>query len=264
MTSTIQDSLRYVLTGLLFVSGSFLATPNAARGIVLSIHDLSVSNGEIHGSSVSVPTGETVTIGVRVEDPTGVIWTGLGLSYYGYDGTLIDFVEGQSVSEIFPSTCVGTPPVVFCLDAIPNFAGSASATGPNRALWEDTVFPGVPGAGSPRVRAMMAWQHLSSGRGQSGGTNDTGLDGVFEGGDAHMRVTFEAVGEGYTTITIGTGDDLGGVVLGAGGTPLPATNVEVRLAVPEPNLGAGLFAVLAAVAALGGRVRGASGDRSRD
>ena len=51
----------------------------------------------VDGDLVLLPVGETVTIGIRVEDPTASVWTGLGLSYYGYDGGLLGFVDGAFV-----------------------------------------------------------------------------------------------------------------------------------------------------------------------
>ena len=77
-----------------------------------------------------------------------------------------------------------------------------------------------------------------------------------------VRVTFEAIGDGYTSITIGTGDDLGGIVIDDLTSPSSATNAEVRLAVPEPGfaIGVGLLATL--VGALNRRSRAGPTRRS--
>ena len=224
----------------------------SAQAIEVSIEDLSVSGGSVQGDLVLLPLGETLTVDIRLGDPTASIWSGLGISYYGYDGALLGFVEGQAVSNIFSTFCFlpGTPPT--CLDDLPNYAGSG-LPGPNRTLVEDTVFPGVPLVGEPRVRAFFVWQHVSTVVGTDGGPDDYGLDGVLGGGDAHASVTFEGLSDGITEITIGTGDDLGGIILGQYGVPVAegATNARVRLAVPEPGIASTLIAgVLASLAGL--------------
>ena len=239
-----------LLTTVLLFAGS-------SHAIEVSVHDLSVSSGSIlYGDLVILPVGETVTIGIRVEDPTATAWAGIGLSYYGYDGGLLDFVDGEAVPYLFSNLCFPSGAPTFCADQLPNLVGGGAPTAGNRVLVENAVFPGVPLSGEPRVRAFFVWQHLGAVAGYVTGPDDLGLDGVYGGGDAHARVTFEGLSDGITEITIGTGDDLGGILLQSGGIPVAggATNARIRLAVPEPGMTSLLLAgVLATLAASGRR-----------
>lgn len=242
---------RTLLAAILLTTALLLA--GSASAIEVSVHDLSVSAGAVYGDLVLLPVGETVTIGIRVEDSTASIWTGFGLSYYGYDAGLLDFVDGEAVPSIFGDTCFALP-TPFCANEMFNFAGNAVGSG-NRILEEGAVFPAVPLAGTPRVRAFFVFEHLSSIIGKAGGPDDRGLDGVLGGGDAHARVTFEGLSDGITEITIGTGDDLGGILLGPDGVTVPggATNARVRLAVPEPSTARMLVVAFGSLMLLGRR-----------
>ncbi|MCR9094469.1 MAG: hypothetical protein NXI30_09640 [bacterium] len=243
------EGKRVAATLLLTTAMLFAAS---AQAIEVSIEDLSVSGGSVQGDLVLLPVGETVTVDIRLGDPTASVWSGFGISYYGYDGARLGFVGGQAVSQIFSNFCFFAGPPPTCADDLPNYAGSA-LPGPNRTLVEDTVFPGVPLVGEPRVRAFFVWQHVSTVVGTDGGPDDFGLDGVLGGGDAHASVTFEGLSDGITEITIGTGDDLGGVILGQFGVPVSegATNARIRLAVPEPGVASALtVGVLASLAGL--------------
>ncbi|MEM9175861.1 MAG: hypothetical protein AAGC67_11560 [Myxococcota bacterium] len=224
-----------------------------AHAIEVAIHDLTVSGGAVvNGNLVVLPVGETVTIGIRVEDPTASAWSGAGLSYYGYDGGLLEFTSGEAVATIFSDGCIVLPTFAFCSDEMINYAGVGVSAAGNRILEEGVVFPAVPLVGTPRVRAFAAFRHLGSVVGKTGGPDDYGLDGVFGGGDAHARVTFEGLADGVTELTIGTGDDLGGILIDIDAFPVPggATNARLLFAVPEPGTAsATLLGALALLAA---------------
>ena len=206
-----------------------------AAGILVEVSDIEVSNGLVYGHAVVVPVGETVSIGVRISNPTGQAWHGIGLSYYGYDELLLAFVSGDAVHEALYEVCL---PPTLCLNGANNLVG-----GP---LIETSVFPTVPLAGTPRVRGFV---FVSDYRPKSGtGDLDPGLDGVVGAGDAQIRVTFEALADGLTDVEIGTGDDRGGILLQYAGVASGAENANVRLAVPETSFAGGLFVGLVAIA----------------
>lgn len=242
----VRPTLALVLALVLAV----VLIPSLGEAVVVSVADVDVSDGLVYGHAVILPVGETVSVGARVEDPTASDWIGVGLSYYGYDDTLLGFVDGASVPTIFDATCFPG----FCFGGMENWAGY-DAGGTNRELVETVVFPGVPLAATPRVRAMQAWTHPNPTMGSTGVADEPGLDSAPGGDDAHMRVRFEGLADGYTTITIGTGDDLGGIVIREPGTIEQATNAEIRVAVPEPTSAAALLAGATALASAATRRR---------
>jgi len=219
-----------------FAIGWLVASP--AASIVIDVSDINVSDGLVYEKLVSVPVGATVTIGVRISNPALTTWYGIGLSYYGYDPALLDFVSGDAAATIL-ATCI--PPSI-CFGGGTNLVG-----GP---LVETNVFPTVPLAGEPRVRSVLFMSDYNPISGS--GLLDPGFDGVVGGSDAQIRVTFEGLAEGVTEVEIGTGDDRGGILLEATGISSQATNARVRIVVPEPGMG---WALLGAAALGFGRRR---------
>ena len=204
-----------------------LTTALPSHAVTLEVTDLATDGGIVSGDQLFVPPGGTVTIGSRVvSDPTPVV--GLGLSYYGYDETLITATNVVRQTNLFGP---------LCLEGIGEISGLS-------------VLPGVPGGGvvSPahfgplegreRVRVYGGFTFSPA---TYSAANSAGIDGVCGGGDADFRVTFDALAEGTTSITIGTGDDKGGIVILQDGTTIQATNATVQVTVPEPAFASGVL-----------------------
>ncbi|MBK7951850.1 MAG: hypothetical protein IPK00_24595 [Deltaproteobacteria bacterium] len=218
--------------GLLSLACAMVAASNA-RAVVFQVDGISVSSGVLVGTHAFIPVGGTVTIGARMADPTATTVTGVGASYSGWNPSILSFVSGSTVDSIFHAQC-------------PNGSGGSDGMTnlvPN-PLVESKAAIGGPVPGAPRVRTIVA---LSVDP-RAAHVDDPGLDGQCGGGDAQMRLTFQAVADGETTLTIGTGEDLGSVVSVSNGTIAQATNATVTVTVPEP---AGVASIAAGLLLLG-------------
>lgn len=231
-----------------------LAADAPARAIEFVVSDIAVSEGgAIDGTQVTIPVGGTVTVGGRVIDPGAESVYGLGASYFGWNPAILAFASGDTVGSLFHA---------LCLEGVGAFNGLTNYV--VRPLAETVVsVSGVGGAvaasapGQPRVRVLQA----VSATARTANVADPGLDGVCSGGDAQFRVTFSGLADGETSITIGTGDDLGGrVVPGLTGLTTLATNAVVTVTVPEPGLGSVLAGAMLLV---GVRARSRSSLRAR-
>jgi len=223
------------LTGLSILLGFFLSATTASAVHTMEITDISVSDGYIYGNAVILPVGETVTIGTRLYDPAATPQDvlGVGLSYYGYDETVLGFDSGDVVDKIYSLFCF---PSAGCFNGLDNQLGT-----PFRPLTESagypTMVPLMPGP--TRVRVMLAYT-ISPGAYSAEG--DPGLDGIVANDDAQFRLTFEGLSDGITSIDIGTGDDLGGIIVPASGPPIQISDLpQVRIAVPEIGTTFGLL-----------------------
>lgn len=218
---------------------TFVLSSSISQAIVLEVTDLSSPGGLIWDGRVFVPPGGTFTIGSRVVGTEGEQVLGLATSYYGYDDSLIAYDSAQIDAN--DNTLFGT----LCLGGVAEFGGQASLITPSAS----PAFFG-PLEGDERVRVFRAF---SSSPIVYSLANSAGIDGVCGGGDADFRVTFDANAIGETVVTIGTGEDLGSVIILPDASTTQATNAEVRVYVPEPAFGLGLG--LALVAILGSATR---------
>ncbi len=229
---------RFAALGLAILLGIFLSTTTAittaTAAHIVEVTDISVSLLHIYGNAVILPVGETLTIGTRLYDPapTPQNVIGLGLSYYGYDETVLGFESGDVVDEIYSLFCF---PSAGCFNGLTNQLGT-----PLRPLTESTAYPTmVPLMPGPtRVRVLLAYTISPASYSAEG---DPGLDGIVGNDDAQFRLTFEGLSTGITSLDIGTGDDLGGIVVPETGPPLQIADLpQIRIAVPEIGFSFGL------------------------
>ena len=177
----------------------------------------------------SMTIGDTVTVDVRIASD-GTPTFGLGASAWDYDEAVADFVSGDNVDTYLHETCI---PDYGCFTGLTNLAGGAaveteiSPNGNRVQIANSADLAGISGTGA----------------------DDPGLDGVVAGGDAQFRITFEAIGDGDTTIQFGTGYQGDGIIL-AGGVNEAAVNDTVAISVPEAGQVAGSLAALGSVMAL--------------
>ena len=174
--------------------------------------------------------GAEITFSIRLSGGVGVF--GLGASAWGYDESVIDFVDGsgQAVPSINHGVCV---PSAGCFNGLANvlanpLAETSIGSSGNRVL----IFNGV-GLSATNSNAQ-----------------DPGLDGVVGGNDAQIRVTFRAVAPGTAYIDFGTGYNGDAEVL-AGGISDTTQNTRIGITViPEPGtallMGLGLVGLASA------------------
>lgn len=240
-----SSGLRRAVLGLL-AGAPLLALVAAApvRAIEFVVSDIAVSaGGTVDGTQVTIPVGGTVSIGGRVSDGSAQAIYGLGASYFGWNPAVLAFESGDTVGSLFH---------VLCIPGAGGFNGLTNYV--VRPLAQTVVSVGGGNPGQPRIRVLQA----VSLNARAANAADPGLDGTCGGGDAQFRVTFSGTADGATSITIGTGDDLGGrVVPGLNGVTTLATNAVVTITVPEPGLGSCLAAA-SLLAALAARSRGRS------
>jgi len=224
--------IRLVLVAL--VHCLFLAT--TANAVVVFNATTTVTGGRpLNG----VQVGDTITIDIRMSNPTAVPIFGVGAGVQGWNDSFVDFVSGQmNVGPYFCATAGAT-----CTLGLNNGLAfpADEVTGNYLAAASDVQV--IPNLGNyiPIVQAIA-----TTGR-AGNGVKDPGLDGVVSGGDAQVRLVFTAVANGSTSITIGTDPNpiVGNVIVLTGGTAVQATNAVLNVTVPEPG------AIAAGVAALG-------------
>ena len=168
-----------------------LLLSSVASAVTLDVIGISGAN------PASMSVGKTITIDIRVLADSDQVFA-LGASAYGYDESVLDYVEasGEAVASIFHAAA---------LPSIGVFAGLENAL--PGSLVESAI-----GSSENRVW-LFTGTALASTAAQP---DDPGLDGVIGNGDAQIRFTFEATGPGTTQIVIGTGYEGDGVVLASG------------------------------------------------
>jgi hypothetical protein len=186
--------------------------------------------------------GETITIGVRVDNPSALEIAAVKASVTGYDPTIAAFNSGQAVGSVFNELCI---PTVGCFGGISNTAPPLSqSTNVTSGQLEIPFLQGVtltPTSGD--------------------GSFDPGLDAADPGipdASPHFRFSFVISSPGETTLQIGFDAAYGNSLFASGGIDIspPDANALVFLSseqspyvVPEPGtallIGLGL-AVLSA------------------
>lgn len=232
MTRRTRNLRTAVLAGW---TVAVLLGSSAAQAVTeLYVTDIAVTSGYVYGNAVILPVGESVTIGSRfVETVANETRWGIGLSYFGYDDSVIGFDSGAVVANVYSDFCA---PAFGCLGGMENWVGTLSP------FAQTVAAPSQVGqvSGPTRVRVLSTG---AFGGAQTNPANDVGLDGLAgnPNGDAHFRLTFEGLSDGITEIEIGTGDDLGGAIFDELIQPNQAArNATVRIAVPEAGFALGL------------------------
>ncbi len=204
-------------TRLTALAALLVFSPDAAEALTIRLCECSMSDPDFNPGSI-------LSLGFRIEGAPGEAIYGLGVSVYGYNESVVDFVSGSTVPSIFHAVAI---PAIGAFNGLGNTLTnplgetSIGASG-NRVL----IFNGV-GLSSVRYNPL-----------------DPGLDGVIGGGDAQIRVTFMATGPGVSSLLIGTGYIGDGVVV-AGGQVIQSNTIQLTLVpgyapscpIPEPNTG---------------------------
>lgn len=205
------------------------ASSTASADAVLSII------GTTGGDPDALAVGETVTLQITITNPNATSIAGLGLSVFDYDEAVVDFDSGMAVANYLNQVCVAPGS---CFGGLENLASGA--------LTESAI-----GANGNRVQIALS-------AGLTGVTNtgtgvDQGLDNTV--GTSQFDVTFEAIGNGTTTLIVGSGYQGDGIII-PGGNNIPAVNDTITITVPEPGaLAAGSLALGSVLAAAGIRRR---------
>ena len=224
-----------------------LFAASAANAVVVFTATTSVTGG--HPLS-AVQLGDTITINIRMSNPTAVAIFGVGAGVESWNNSITQFVSGEmNVGPYFCATA-GTG----CTLGLSNGLALPSDANTGNFLAAPGDVQTVAGVGNyvPIVQAIS-----TTGR-AGNGVKDPGLDGVVSGGDAQIRLVFNAAALGDSIITIGTNPNpiIGNVIVLTGGATANATNAVLNIHVPEPGMaGAGLAAIGSAVALAGVRRR---------
>jgi len=204
-TVEISPSRRLRRTALTLVALVLPLLPAAAQAVTLQVIGVSGAN------PAAMSVGETITIDVRVVADADAVY-GLGVSAYGYDEAVVDYVDGSGLAVASIFHAVAIPPAT-ALIGLDNAIGNP-------------LLESVIGGNDPRVW-LFTGTSLSPANAQP---LDPGLDGVVGGGDAQFRVTFQAVAPGATQIVFGTGYEGDAVVL-ADGVQIQAVSGIVAVSV---------------------------------
>lgn len=190
-------------------------------------------NTVVTGATGGLTAGDQFQVDITVTLDPGDELNALGASIYGYDQSVIQFVSGTGIAEIFmqaagtstiPVTdpfCIASPTSPFCQVGPPT-AGLLTNIGPALA---------DVGVGTGKVEIIAGIDLFDTYVAQL--FQDPGQDG--NPGTVQFSAIFEAVGAGITNAIIGTGVDLDGVAAGPGG-PIGSNNGGVTVTVvPEPG-----------------------------
>jgi len=179
-----------------------VASNSAALATTVTI--TSISGGSVIGTNeIELARNAQVTVGFRLTNDSDSVY-GIGVSAFGYDESLVDFVSGSAVASIFHAYCaIG----VGCFGGVSNFH-------------EGTLGESSIGSHGNRVICM---DYLSTSA-KAANALDPGLDNAIGGGDDQIGLTFEAsaTNTGTSTITLGT-TYLGDAVVLTGGNTTDAT-----------------------------------------
>lgn len=218
----------------------FLAS--AANAVIVFNATTTVTGGRpLNG----VQIGDTVTVNVRMSNPTAVAIFGVGAGIEGWNQSFLSFTSGEvNLGKYFCTNVACT----LGLDNAVVFPNSDENTGNWLVVPSDRQTIAGVGNYIPMVQSVA-----TTGRAGTG-ARDPGLDGVVDGGDAQFRFVFTAVANGATSITIGNNANptLGNVVVLAGGTSVLGTNAVLNITVPEPGAIAAGLAALGSVGAVVG------------
>ncbi len=199
--------LRRIALTLITLALSIL--PATTQAVTLQV--IGVSGADPGAMAV----GETITIDLRAVADADVVY-GLGVSAYGYDEAVVDYVDGsgETVASLFHALAI--PP-------------ATALAGLNNAIGNPLI-ESILGGNGPRVW-LFTGTSLTATNAQP---LDPGLDGVVGGGDAQFRVTFQAVAPGVTQIVMGTGYEGDAVVL-SDGAQIQAVTATVAVTVLGPT-----------------------------
>ena len=224
-------------------SVAILIAASASSALTFSATASSASGNALNALVV----GDVVTVNIRMSNPAAVAIFGIGGGVQGWDNSVAQFVSGAMNAG--PYFCTTTACTAGLNNGLP-FASDADGN----FIADGTAVQNVAGVGNyvPIVQAIAT-------QGRAGnGARDPGLDFVVNGGDAQVRLVFNAVANGPTSIVIGTDPNpiIGNVIVLAAGNTVQATNAVINIDVPEPGMaGAGLAAMGSAVALAGIRRR---------
>ena len=206
------------IRAMLLASALIFAAGAANAGVTFTVTGTSGAN------PAGMAIGEFMTVDVRISSDGEPAIFGLGASAYGYDTNFLSFDSGDAVVSYLHDTCIPAPTNV-CFNGLDNVEGGALT-----AEADGRIQIGNSASLTGRVGT---------------GDLDPGLDGAVGGDDAQFRLVFEAIAEGTSTLTVGTGANQGDVIVLAGGVTEQATNDTLVITVPEPG------AVVSGLAALG-------------
>lgn len=199
----------------------------SAHAVTLTVVD---ADGVNAGTTLYSPTeqrlyvvqGALFEVSSRITAAASEFMLGVGVSYYAYDDT-ITAVSAVATPSLLPSVCISG-------------LGAFGAFGVFTPVIGTAGFGAREGENRVRVAAvsdLTTHQYVA--------VASIGLNGICGDGDPDFSVRFDASNLGETPITIGTGDDLGGVIVDNLGATSQATNATLDvIVVPEPAFGAGL------------------------
>lgn len=213
---------------MLVASAALMASSTASAQAVFEI--INVSGGDPAALSV----GEEVTLQITFTNPDGISIFGVGGSVSEFDEAVVEFASGQAAPNYLNAIC---PTPDGCFGGLTNLAAG------------DLELSSIPGFGN-RVQIALSAGLMGV---ANTGDMDPGLDLVV--GSSQFDVTFVAVGEGTTTLQVGTSFQGDAIIL-EGGVEEEATGDSLTITVPEPG------AIAASMAALGS-VLGLAGIRRR-
>ncbi len=160
----------------------------------------SISGGSVVGTNeIELARNAQVTVGFRLTSDSDSVY-GIGVSAFGYDESLFDFVSGSAVESIFHAYCaIG----VGCFGGVSNFHGGSLGESEVGSNGNRVICIDYPSTAATAANAL-----------------DPGLNSVIGGGDDQVRLTFEAdaTNTGTSTVTFGTTYPGDVVVLSDGST----------------------------------------------
>jgi hypothetical protein len=219
-----------LFTSLISAAAVLVMMATSASALDIIIRNVSVNGAVVAGPNIEVQPGDTITLGIVMDNSAGTTGgtlsiAGSGVSAYDYDPAVVSFLSGRSTDElIWAGNCL---PGFGCIGGAENIVVPSPG-----ALATSSI-----GGFGERVQLILT---ASTGNPASGtGLLDFGIDGDQNtnvgGTDVHAEISFTASGVGMTSITVGTGYEGDGVVL-PDSTVVQAGSDTLNInVVPEPG-----------------------------